>query len=417
MCDGMQRSVRAYGSSDSWAGSRCDVGVHRWCLHGRSEPLRWRSVSQLRLRRSMLLCFLLVFGLLAYSGSAALASTTYELRGEWSYAVTCSCTFEPTSLHELTGTMLISSMDLTSGEYSGSGLLLELAPFTISGTVTGSELSLVLTAKHEATTTAFTMENGSVEDEGNRLSGSGVWTDGPDTPDPPPTGTFTATKIRSYEAIEKAEKEAREKAEREEAERKLAREKEQQEKAKHEAEAAKEKEQLEKEKAKQEAEAAIVREQQEKAERESREAKEKEAKSSSVSGSGGSTPQNPPSPSAMPAALLTRTCTVSGSGLVQLKLSNVNGYSISGEVTLSAAGAAATGSVAGGKGAAFGDGLFTIAPHGTKVVKVELSKSARASLKRSKSVRVAVKVTTSAGGQPAVVKTYDVTLKALVRRR
>jgi hypothetical protein len=160
--------------------------------------------------RATLLGTLLACTLLVGSSASANASTTEELRGEWSYEVTCSCEFPVFGGHSLSGTMIISSMSLSSGVFSGSGQLEGEVPASVSGTATGSALSLVyLTgpAGEESLTTTGTVEAG-----GTEIKTAGTWNN-PGAP----TGTFVAKKTRSWAEVEKEmiEKEAREKGERE----------------------------------------------------------------------------------------------------------------------------------------------------------------------------------------------------------
>ncbi|MGH2852904.1 MAG: hypothetical protein ACRDLF_01770 [Solirubrobacteraceae bacterium] len=352
--------------------------------------------------------------LLAGSSVAANASTTYDERGEWSYVVTCSCEFL-TGGHSAPGTVIISSMSLASGDFSGKGNFANVAPATISGKVTESELSMVLELPYPGGGTATFTGEGSVEANGSEMSASGSWT----SPGISGTGTYKAKRIRTYTEIEeeelkkkeKVEREAKERAEREAKEAQEAKEKQE---AKEALEAKQAKEALEAKQAKEksEKEAKAAQEAKEKTEKEkaegeanaraaqaAKEAKEREEREKS-------------SQAGQPAGLTGKTATVGGSGLLSLGLSNPNDYSISGEVTLTmaSAGKASRGS-AKGKAAILASASYTVPSHGTAAVKLKLSKSGLAVLRRHKALHVVVKVTTSASGQATTVKTYDITLK------
>jgi hypothetical protein len=131
------------------------------------------------------------------------SATTYDMSGEWAYELTCACS--PT----LPGTALITHMELTSGEYSGTTLLDGEIPGTFSGTVTGSELSLSLVLPHtpEGELT-FTMADGTLETSTNEFSGTGVYNSVGN-----PSGEIKAKLLRTLKQIE--EKEEKEKFERE----------------------------------------------------------------------------------------------------------------------------------------------------------------------------------------------------------
>lgn len=358
--------------------------------------------------RSALLGALLACVLLAGLGGVASASTTNDLRGEWSYVVKCSCTFPPPiGGSTLPGTVIISQMDLATGAFMATSTLDGFIPSPLSGTVTENQISLVLEVPSPEGSNSLEA-TGTVEGGGSEITSSGAWTDPPS-----PASTFTAKRIRTYQQIEKEEEEKKKEIEAREAkEAKEAQEAKEAKEAK-EAQEAKEKEQQSKEaqeraakeKVAQEAKAAQAGKEKAEAEAKAaqaaqaaREAREREERERAAAG-------------AMPAGLSAKTFTVGASGLVALGLSNPNDYSISGAVTLTSA---STGRASHGaaRGRALASATYTISSHASKTVKLKLSKGARTALARHRTVQVVVRITTVATGHAAITKTYSVTLKA-----
>lgn len=397
--------------------------------------------------------------LLTLAGApGAFASTTDELRGEWEFELKCECVFPDAGTESLKGTALISKMNKATGEFAGTtdffgypGEFVEELVAKEKPHVTENKLVYTLQITSPAGTFYLVVTEGTVTGGGTGMSGPGVY-------DPRSAyeekGSFTATKIRSWAEIEQEEKERKERAEKEKFERegrekgeKAGREKGEQEgRAKGEQEGREKAEQAVRLQAEQEAaersskeaqaktereakektekEAAEKAETQarEKAEREAREKVEKEAKQKSekeaktrLGGTG------------QPAVLIGKSFTVAASGQLSLKLTNANGYSVSGALTLSPATASRSGGGAGGtsggapsKGKGNGrakkpvllaEALYTIASHSTRAVALKLSKSALAELAHRKTLQLVATVTTRAGGGPSSTKTYDITLK------
>jgi hypothetical protein len=340
-----------------------------------------RPSSRARALRLIVLGPLLAYALLAGSGAVANASTTLEVRGEFEYKITCSCTFPGAGVDELPGVAVIDELNSASGVFGGVSDLVKVFSGKITGTIEGSKLlNMILTTQTTIGEQTLTLTSGEVEDEGGEITGSGYY--GPSNSGL--TGTFIAKRIRSYEevlkeeesklkakkeALEKTEKEALEKAEKEA--RELAAAKEGQAKAEKEA--------------------------QEKA---TKEAKEKEAAAAaSTQSERALTPANP----------LTKTLAVAATGTASFDLANANDYAISGEITLTGA----TGKAAVNKKqttAVLGSASFTIPSGGKLVVKIKLSKSAAAELRRRKKMQVVARIATNAAGQATVTKTYGVTL-------
>jgi hypothetical protein len=350
---------------------------------------------------------LLTLSAAAGMASTASATSTYDMRGEWHYSIVCSCG------QSVEGSMLLTHMELTSGEYSGTT---DLGGFvgTVSGTVTGASLSLVIDfPKIPLSLHEFTVSAGSINSLKNEISGSGYYNEGGSSN---PTGVFTAVRTRTIEQIKREEAEARKRAE-EEA--KKLKEKEIEEKPLKEKAEKEAKEKLEA----QEREATEARERLEAqqreatAAREKQEAKEREEKakasSGNQSGSGQTTTQGSgSSPQSAPLAsveLLTKSPSLGGSGSISFSLANTNSAPISGQLTLTGAGAGK--SSLGGKTTILGVASFTIPAHGTAIVKLKLSKSARAALRHRK-LRATARLVTQAGGRAAIVKTYSLILAA-----
>jgi hypothetical protein len=404
--DKMQADGRTHSQPDPAPRRARMLTLHRWPLTMRKRPLALRG-QPLALRgwRPWLACALLA--LVAFGGAVGSASaTTYDPRGEWSYTITCSCG-QPAE-----GTMLVKSMNFSTGEFSGTINFDGLLSGTISGTVTAGKLSLKLVLPDTpGGEQSYTMPEGAIESTKNEISGAGFYNSGS------PTGEFAAKRTRTIEEVEKEEEERRIRAEKE------RKEYEAREKAR-EAKEAEEKA----EKAKQEAEELPAIEARKRAEQEAREAREKEEQKSRESASKGNQQTQSPGqsvntgpaivPVLQPAEPNGKTLDATGSGLVPLVLANTNGYEISGNVTLlGAGGAKAAGAASRHKAAVLATGSFSIAPHASEPVKLKLSRSAAAALARHRSLRVTVEITTTAAGQPPSTKTYSVTLHAAHRAR
>ncbi len=376
--------------------------------------------------RTILLGALLACVLLAGAGASANASTTYEVRGEWTYVVTCTCEFVGVGGHSLPGKVTISKMSLASGEFSGEGILDGIVPGTISGTVTGSDVSAVLNLP-APTGGAYTLTTtGSVEESGSgemSMSTAGSWV----TPNgETPTGTFIAKRIRTYKEIEeeeaalkkKAEEEAKKRA-KEAEEAKKTKEAEEAKRAKEAEEAKKTKEAEEAKEKEEQAKAALEQEQKQRAENEAKAAqvgKEKaegEAKAAQVAKEAKEREER--EKSNQPAGLNGKTLTVGGSGLVSLELSNPDDYSISGELTLTTASAGASHHTAKRRATILAAASYTISPLGSGAAKLRLSKGALAALRSHGTLHVVVTVTTRATGHSTIVKTHDLTLKGARR--
>lgn len=385
---------------------------------------QWRRGPIRRLLRPTLLGVLLAYAALSGLASTASASTTVDLRGEWSLTFNCAeCQFVLGEPHTLHGTSVIRQMDASSGNFSGSVLLGGVLPGTIIGDLSASAFSSMVVEVMTPAPYAFTMTSGTVNGGENEISGTGYF--GPPGPSGQ-AGTLTAKKLRSYEAIVKEEQEKKEKAEKEAKERaeKVAKEKAEKEAKELVEKEAKEKETQAKEKAEQEARA--TQEAKEKTEKEAQAAREAKAKSEAEakaaqaaqaakeakereerekSSKGGKVV-------GQSAGLSGKTFAVSSSGLVSLGLSNPNGYAISGQVTLAMASAGkASHGTAKVKVTILGEGPYALSSHATKTVKLKLAKAALAALERQKTLRVVVKIATRAGGHATIVKTYTVSLK------
>jgi hypothetical protein len=340
------------------------------------------------------------FGVFACFTSIASATSTYDMRGEWRYVITCSCTFPNTNTNTLPGVAVIDKQTEPGGAWSGSGTLGGLIPSTVAGIVSGNETSIEVTAHGPGEAVTLVVPTGAIEDSGKKMQGSGTYTGGG------ATGTFAGEEIRTYQEIEKEQEELRLKA------------KEEKQKAEKEKEKA-EKETLEKEeKAKQakkaqEAAEAKEREAREKAQLE-KEAKEK-AETSAKTSTG---PSAPIIQKLISAGLSSRTLAVGPTGTVSLSLTNTNGYAISGDLTLTATpGGAKKAGRGSGKGhtETLGEGSFAISAGGSKIVTIKLSKGARAELRHLKLLHVTVTLTTRASGQPSTTDTSALTLKLRVR--
>ncbi len=344
---------------------------------------------------------------------AASATSNYDVRGEWHYSLTCTCG------QSAEGTMLLTSMEPTSGTYSGT-IILDGFKGTVSGTVTGTGLSLgIILPQTPLGEYRFTMPAGAIESLTKAISGSGYYNSGGSSN---PTGTITATRIRSQEQIEERELEEKKRAEE-------ARKKEEEEAQKLKEKEIEERPQIEKaeqeaREAKAKQEAKEREEKEVKAKQEAQETKEREEKEKASSGGQGnsgtpptqSSPSGPSSQTQPLAAieLITKSPSLGGSGSVSLDLANANSTPISGQLTLTAAGGAGAASRTprSGKTTVLGEASFTIPAHGTAIVKLKPSKSARGMLLRHRKLRVTVRIVAHASGQAPITKTYSVTLEA-----
>jgi hypothetical protein len=364
-----------------------------------------RHLAARRAMRLIALGALLVCAAITSSAASASAAT-YDIRGEWEAKLTCTCNSQTT-----TASLLITKME-SSGEFSGTVSLDSLFPGTITGTLTQSDddLVLLIAATTPLGPSTFTMTSGAVNTATNEMSGTGYFEGGGTTGKP--SGALTGKRLRTYAEVQKAEEEKRLKAEEEARKRALeAKEREAKEKELKVKET-QEREAKEKEKAQQEKEALEAKERAEKASKES-----VGQGGGQTSGGQGGTTQNgntsTPPPPLTPVTLTTRSPSLSGAGTLSLGLSNANGSPISGQLTLigSSAAKAGKGSRGGAKAAVLGEASFAIPAHGKALVKLRLSKSARAALARRGKLRVTVKIVTSASGQAPIVKSYSLTLQ------
>ncbi|HEV3321793.1 MAG TPA: hypothetical protein VG147_06310 [Solirubrobacteraceae bacterium] len=417
-----------------------------------------------------LACVLLV----ALAGApGAFASTTDELRGEWKFELNCGCTF-PTGSNTLEITALISKMDQETGEFSGTtsfdgypGEFTENLTSKEKPHVTGNKAAFVLESETPDGVFFMVVNEGNVLDGGSEMFGAGIYDAGTPYEE---QGTFVAKQIRSWAEIEKEEKEKKEKAEKERIERegrekgeregrakgeqeglakgeqegkakaeqevKLKAEQEATERTAKEAQAKTEREAREKtekeaaEKAEAQTREKIEKEVREKLEKEAKELAAKEAKQKAekqakerLRSGGGQT-----------AVLVGKSFTVAASGQLSLQLTNANGYSISGVLTLDPATATKAGAGAGGtsggapskgkstagkgssttgkaKPVVLAEAAYTIASHSSKTVQLKLSKSALTELEHHKTLQLVASVTTRAAGKPSSTKTYEITLK------
>ncbi len=393
------------------------------CVRALALARSWVQVPRVRC------CWSSWWHLLTLAGlaSAASASTTDELRGEWELTFTCpECEFVIGEPHMLHGVSLIDTMEASSGDFSGSVVLENERglPATITGSLSGSQVSSLVVEVMLPTGPPydFTMTSGSVNGAENEISGSGTFT--ATGSGGPPAGTFTAKKLRSYKEVEEEEKrikkEAEERAKKEAEERAKAREerkiKEAEEakveEAKKAEEAIKAKEREVQEQAEQ-AKAQKEREAQEaKAAQEAKVAQEakaaQEAKEAQAAKEAREREER--EKSNKPAGLTGKTFTVGTSGLVSLGLSNPDDYSILGKVTLTEASA---GKASRGKPKAtiLASASYTIVPLGSGAVKLKLSKGTLAALRSHKVLHVVVTITTSASGHATITETDDLTLE------
>ncbi len=413
----------------------------------------------------LLACALLAS--LAATAPGAFASTTDELRGEWKFELTCQCAFPVIDTDLLEGNALISSMNLETGEFAGTtnfygytGEFIENIEAEMPHVTEDNKLVYDLQNEGPGGDFYFVVTEGVVADGGNEISGPGVYN--PASPYEE-QGSFRAKKIRSWAEIEKEQKEKKEREEKEKFERegrekgekegrekgekeglangeregrekaeqevklKAAQEatersaKEAQEKAEREAKEKAEKEAAEKaatqgrEKAEGEAREKVEKEAKEHAAREAKQKAEKEAKERLRSATG------------QPAVLVGKSFAVAVSGQLSLELTNANGYTVSGALTLSPATATKSGGGVGGtsggapskgksttgkaKPVVLAEASYTIVSHGSRTVQLKLAKSALTELEHHKTLQLVATVTTRAGGKPSSTKTYHITLK------
>jgi hypothetical protein len=380
---------------------------------------RWRTVQ--RLPRLIALGVVLACALVASSNAAAGAST-YDARGEWEVTIICSCSPEPVG-----AIALITKME-ADGEFSGTTSIDKIFPGTLVGTLNQSNDSLTLVVKSETPSgqSTFTMTSGSGNPATNEMSGTGYFEGGGTTGKP--SGTLTGKRLRSFAEVE-AEKEKLEKEEKEARQRQQeAKERVLKEKEAQEAKEAKEREEKEIAKAN---EAKVAKEREEKQAKEAREAQEAKERQEKVSREADSNQSGPPSQAVLsPAALITKSAVLSASGVVSLDLSNANGSPISGQLTLTGMSAVKAGTAKAGiisaqvggvshasaKATVLGEASFTIPASGRAVVKLKLSRGARATILHRGKLQVTLKIVTGASGQAPVTKVYSLTLLAALHK-
>jgi outer membrane biosynthesis protein TonB len=369
-------------------------------IHDSTWLGRTRAMRRMRLTAQvgLLLACVLLAGL-----PAAASATTPDVRGEW------ELTFKA-STESLHGKALVTEAANAKGEFASHSMFLEnVIPGTFTGTLEGAMATVKTTTVAYGPVPAGEFNSKTMVVEAGvgslALSGSGTLILGGKESSP----TLTATRIRTYKQIEeqearelkeRQEKEAKEKEAREAREAKEAKEaKERQEKEAHEAAEGTAREKKE-------------RELKERQEREAREAAEKATAAKTTQGSTTTNTGNP----LMPVGLATKTLTLGHGGAISLDLTNPGGSPVHGHLKLTLAKAGKTSSAkhttGGGKNSTLGEASFSIAGHGTEVVKVKLSRSGRAQLARHKTLHVLVTVTTQASGQPEVTKSYALTLHA-----
>lgn len=314
-----------------------------------------------------------------------------NIQGEWELTI-------ETFAHTAKGTAIISKAADASNDFASSSAAFEegTLPGSFSGELKGGEASVTVTTPEYGPipATDFTSSTIKVTSSTNptSLSGSGSVTVGSSTL----PATFTATRTKTYQEVlqrEKAELEAREKQE-----------KEAQEKAKAEQEA--------KEKTEREATEKAAREAKEKVEREAREKQAREAAEKALIAKS-------PLPGVTPALVpvqLGAKFTLGHSGALSLPLTNPGSGPEHGhlKLTLTNGGKASKRSTKVSN--ALGEASFSIAAHGSEVVVVKLSRSARTKLTQHKTLRVLVTITTQASGQPDTTKSQTIVLHASATR-
>lgn len=304
-----------------------------------------------------------------------------NVRGEWSLTLEAGP-------EKLKGVALIAEKANAENKFASQSALFEgLLGGTFTGTLEHDEASVTITTEGDQAMSIppgeFTSEKISVSSASNptSMSGQGMFTvNGTEIP-----GTLAATRIRSHQEIEEQE----------------IKEREAKEKLEEEARTAKEK-----------VEAA------EKAELELKEKRAREAREAAEKASKNIQPPPsilPPPPALVPVALATRTLTVPPSGTLSLKLTNPNGSLAGGHLKVTFTSKIASskhGGHAASKTVTLGRASFSVAGDGTEVVKITLSRGSRTELARLKTMHALVTLTTQATGQPAVTKTYSLTLHA-----
>jgi hypothetical protein len=293
-----------------------------------------------------------------------------NVRGEWELTLKAG----PETLK---GIALIGEEANSKNEFSSSSALFESSfGGTFSGTLKGSEASVLVTTEAAGPVPAgkFTSSTITVTSTGGSMSmsGSGIFTVG----EAELPGTLSATRTRTHRQIEEQETQKREAKEKEEREAREAAEK-------------------------------AARELKERQEREAREAVEKAVKPTPV------VPPivvvTPPPVSMLPPG---KTLTIGHSGVFSLTLTNPNGSPAHGHLKLTLAKAGKASSAKHHAVGTLGEASFTIAGHGTAVVKMKLSHSGSAELARRKTLHVLITLTTQVDGQPSIGKTFNLTLHA-----
>ncbi|HEX4116886.1 MAG TPA: hypothetical protein VHY18_13550 [Solirubrobacteraceae bacterium] len=314
-----------------------------------------------------------------------------NIRGEWELTI-------ETAAHTAKGTALITTEANAGNDFASSGTTFEegTIPGSFSGELKGGEASVTVTTPEYGPipATDFTSSTIKVTSSADptSLSGTGSVTAGSSTL----PATFTATRTKTYQEIvqrEKAEQEAREKQE-----------KEAQEKAKAEQEA--------KEKQAREATEKAARETKEKTEREAKEKQAREAAEKALIAKSlpGVTP-------ALVPVQLGSKFTLGHGGSLSLALANPGSAPEHGHLKLTLANGAKATKHSTKVSNALGEASFSIAAHGSEVVVVKLSRSARTKLTRHKTLRVLVTITTQASGQPDTTKSQTIVLHASATRR
>jgi hypothetical protein len=296
-----------------------------------------------------------------------------NVRGEWALTL-------ESVVGTLKGTALITEEATAQFAFASNAALFEgVIGGTFSGTLAGAKTSVTITTEAYGTIPAgnFTSTSIAINSIANpsSMSGSGTFKAG-ESEFP---STLTATRTKTYQEVlerEKAEREAKEReTEAREAAERVAREK-------------------------------AEREAKERREREAREALEKIAPPKIL-------PYLPPPAPLMPVQVGGKTVTLSHSGAISLGLTNPDNSPVHGHLKLTLTkGKTSSTKHSLGKSITLGEASFSIAAHGTEVVKVKLSRSARAQLIHHKSLRLLLTVTTQASGQPDTIKTYSLTLRA-----
>lgn len=313
-----------------------------------------------------------------------------KVRGEWSLTI-------ESGSQTVKGTALISSEANAKNEFASSSALFEsVIPGVFSGTLEGGEASVTITTqaagpypegKFSGTKLAVTTTSSSMS-----MTGQGTFAFAGSSG----AATLTATRTKTYQEVLTREKKEREAGEAQEKSEKEALEAQEREKEATEkiAREAKEKEATEK----------LAREAKEKQEREAREATEKAAIAKVAPA--------PPAPAALVSVVLgSKSFTAGASGQVSLQIDNPNSYAISGRVTLTAQAGGAAKSP-GKKAIPLGTASFGVSSNGKQLVKLVLSRKGRTELAHRKTLRALATITTKAGGQTTITKTFSLALHA-----